>query len=98
MEFALVDGVRASPQPKLKGACEFCARTTIAKCGPKIMWHWSHAGKKHCDPWWQNETEWHRQWKSYFPTEWREQRRFDDDGNEWHIADILIVHQISSAN
>lgn len=51
MEFALVDGVRASPQPKLKGACEFCARTTIAKCGPKIMWHWSHAGKKHCDPW-----------------------------------------------
>lgn len=95
MEFALVNGVRASPQPKLKGACEFCARTTIAKCGPKIMWHWSHAGKKHCDPWWQNETEWHRQWKSYFPGEWREKRRFDDEGNEWHIADVLTPNLVA---
>jgi hypothetical protein len=41
----------------------------------------------HCDPWWENETEWHRAWKSCFPEEQREIVRFDLTG-EKHIADV----------
>lgn len=89
MEFAIVDGQRTPAQPALIGVCEYCGRRMTAKCGRQIIWHWAHAGKKYCDPWWENETAWHREWKSYFPENLREQRRFDHEGNEWHIADVL---------
>lgn len=89
MEFAIVNGERASARPDLIGSCEYCGRRMTAKCGRKIIWHWAHAGNKYCDPWWKGETAWHREWKSYFPGDWREQRRFDHEGNEWHIADVL---------
>lgn len=51
------------------------------------MWHWAHATKKHCDPWWENETDWHRSWKACFPLSWHEQIHFDTSG-EKHIADV----------
>ena len=59
----------------------------LAKCGPKVIWHWAHAGRRHCDPWWENETAWHRQWKSYFPEAAREVVHFDSTG-ERHVADV----------
>lgn len=89
MEFAIVHGQRTPAQPTITGSCEHCGRRMTAKCGRKIIWHWAHAGKKYCDPWWENETAWHREWKSYFSEDWREQRRFDCENNEWQIADVL---------
>jgi hypothetical protein len=62
-----------------------------AKCGSRVIWHWSHAGKRHCDPWWENETEWHRRWKSYFPEREREVIHFDHAG-EKHVADVKTSH------
>lgn len=59
----------------------------VAKCGPRIMHHWAHASRRDCDPWWENETEWHRQWKSLFPEDCREVSHTADDG-EVHRADI----------
>jgi hypothetical protein len=59
----------------------------ISKCGTKVLWHWAHSRRKHCDPWWENETEWHRSWKACFPEAWREQVHFDSTG-EKHIADV----------
>jgi competence protein CoiA len=59
----------------------------LSKCGTKVLWHWAHHGRKHCDPWWENETEWHRSWKACFPEEWREHVHFDGKG-EKHIADV----------
>ena len=36
----------------------------------------------------ENETQWHRAWKNYFPTEWQESNRVDSTTGEKHIADI----------
>lgn len=87
MEVALVNGERAAPAPGLKGECPLCGKPAQAKCGPIIRWHWAHAGRRHCDPWMENEGPWHRAWKSLFPSEWREVVDFDHTG-EKHIADI----------
>lgn len=63
----------------------------IAKCGEVRVWHWAHQGRRHCDPWWENETEWHRNWKGHFPTDWQEIVQFAGDG-ERHIADVKTRH------
>ena len=59
----------------------------IAKCGDIYTHHWAHKGRRICDRWWENETEWHRAWKDHFPTEWQEKVLLADDG-EKHIADV----------
>jgi competence protein CoiA len=59
----------------------------VSKCGTRVIHHWAHAQKKSCDPWWENETAWHRKWKNEFPSEWREVVHFAEDG-EKHIADV----------
>jgi competence protein CoiA len=50
-------------------------------------WHWAHKGRRTCDPWWENETEWHRAWKGRFPERWQEIVHKADNG-ERHIADV----------
>ena len=59
----------------------------IAKCGPRILHHWAHYGRRNCDPWWENETSWHRRWKNLFPDDCREVCHTASDG-EVHRADI----------
>jgi hypothetical protein len=59
----------------------------ISKCGEVRVWHWAHQGRRTCDPWWENETEWHRNWKDRFPKEWQEVVQQDRNG-ERHIADV----------
>jgi hypothetical protein len=87
MKFALVNGTRQEAQPGLSGACVGCGQTMIAKCGEVRVWHWGHKGRLLCDPWWENETEWHRAWKDQFPTDWQEFVHRAEDG-ERHIADV----------
>jgi competence protein CoiA len=88
MKFALVENKRLEAFPKGKGLCICCNNETIAKCGSKRIKHWAHKNLKHCDNWWENETEWHRQWKSYFPADWQEVVHFDTITGEKHIADV----------
>mgnify|MGYP007059383837 FL=1 len=59
----------------------------IARCGEVRVWHWAHRSRRHCDPWWENETEWHRNWKEHFPADWQEIVHHAEDG-ERHIADV----------
>jgi competence protein CoiA len=59
----------------------------VAKCGPRVIHHWAHAGTRNCDPWWENETQWHREWKSRFPENCREINHVAPVG-EIHRADI----------
>jgi hypothetical protein len=59
----------------------------IAKCGPRRIPHWAHSRTKNCDPWWEPETEWHRNWKNQFPQECREVTHRAPDG-EIHRADV----------
>ena len=87
MKFALVNGQRQEPQPNLSGECLFCGDPMIAKCGEVRMWHWAHRGRRRCDLWWENETEWHRDWKGQFPVDWQEIVQHAEDG-ERHIADV----------
>jgi hypothetical protein len=59
----------------------------VAKCGEIRVWHWAHKERLLCDPWWENETEWHRAWKDQFPAECQEIIHHAEDG-ERHIADV----------
>lgn len=87
MKFALVDGARRVPEPGLSGKCPIFGHPMVAKCGPIRVHHWAHQGSPSCDPWWENETEWHRAWKGHFPEEWQEVIHETEHG-EKHIADV----------
>jgi competence protein CoiA len=87
VKYALMNGQREEAKPGLSGECPGCNRPMIAKCGELKAHHWAHAGKRVCDSWHENETEWHRAWKNQFPAEWQEIVHHADDG-ERHIADV----------
>lgn len=86
MKLALINGDKSEATKGARGFCPSCGSELIARCGEVKVNHWAHKGN-HCDPWWENETEWHRSWKSKFPIEWQEVVRFDENG-EKHIADV----------
>jgi hypothetical protein len=88
MQFALVSGSVLEPAPGLKGVCRSCASEMVAKCGQHKLWHWAHKSRVHCDPWWEPETDWHREWKNHFPKKWHETVLFDSVSGEKHIADV----------
>jgi competence protein CoiA len=86
MRFALLNDKRIEATKGAKGLCPCCGSELVAKCGEIKVHHWSH--KKKCDDhWWENETEWHRNWKNQFPHEWQEIIQKDESG-EKHIADV----------
>ena len=86
MKFALFNGERIEAKKGAKGECPCCGSELIAKCGEVYIHHWAH--KKKCDDhWWENETEWHRNWKNQLPKEWQEIIHRDESG-EKHIADV----------
>jgi len=86
MKFALFNNERIEAKKGAKGVCPSCDSELIAKCGEVYIHHWAH--KKKCDDhWWENETEWHRNWKNQFPEEWQEVIHRDKSG-EKHIADV----------
>lgn len=87
MKFALINGQNHEALPNLSGRCPACDQVVIAKCGEVKIWHWAHKGRRTCDPWWENETEWHRSWKGKFPESWQEVVHKAEDG-EKHIADV----------
>ncbi len=88
MKYSLVQNEKVGAFRGGKGQCPLCGESTIAKCGPRVMHHWSHSTLRNCDPWWENETEWHRQWKNNFPKEWQEKIHIDAKTGEKHIADV----------
>jgi competence protein CoiA len=87
MKFSVINGERQTAQPNLSGQCPLCDQAMVAKCGEVKIWHWAHKGRRTCDPWWENETEWHRTWKDRFPESWQEVVHEADNG-EKHIADV----------
>jgi len=94
MQYSLVNGERLPPFPKGKGTCAVCGADTHAKCGEVKIWHWAHRSKMECDPWWENETEWHRRWKEQFPESFREIVHTCDVTGEKHQADIKTSHNV----
>ena len=93
MRFAVVEGIRVEATPSAVGFCPGCGATLVPRCGTKKVWHWAHKGRRHCDHWWEAETEWHRSWKDRFPKEWQEIPARDEHG-ELHIADLKTPHDL----
>ena len=91
MRFALVDGQRREAESGLSGECDSCGSALVAKCGEVRVRHWAHRARRNCDPWWENETEWHRSWKARFPDDWQEVLHRAADG-ERHRADVKTAH------
>jgi competence protein CoiA len=91
MKFALVDGQRVEAQPHLSGECPGCGSVLVARCGQIRIRHWAHQGNRLCDPWWENESEWHRFWKDQFPADWQEIVHHSAD-SERHIADVKTLN------
>lgn len=87
MKYAQDNNQRIEPSPKATARCPCCGSEVVAKCGTQKVWHWAHKSKQMCDHWWENETQWHRDWKNCFPEEWQEVVHFAEDG-EKHIADV----------
>jgi competence CoiA-like predicted nuclease len=87
LKFALINGDKAEATKGARGFCPSCGSELIARCGDVKVNHWAHKGNRNCDPWWENETDWHRSWKGKFPIEWQEVIHFDESG-EKHIADV----------
>ena len=92
MKYAIVDEERVEALPGLRGICQCCGEETIAKCGQHVVWHWAHRSRRHCDPWWEPETEWHRSWKGRFPDDWQEIVHTDPKTDERHVADVKTSH------
>lgn len=88
MKFALVNGQRQEAQPDHRGVCQDCQSDMIAHCGRVKIWHWKHKRKQVCDPWWENETEWHRNWKNHFNDDWQEVCHINPKNGERHRADV----------
>jgi len=87
MKYAFVDGQRQEAQLGRPGVCPVCNSPVVAKCGDVRIYHWAHRGRRDCDPWWENETEWHLNWKNKFPSDWQEFPYTAENG-EKHRADI----------
>lgn len=88
---ALLDGERSRPVPKMRGECPYCGSEMIARCGEVKIHHWAHKSTENCDPWWENETNWHLAWKNQFPLSWQEVIHTDSETGERHIADIVTI-------
>lgn len=87
MEYSYVDGLRRSPEPGLRGLCDLCGGETVSRCGEVRIHHWAHLRIQNCDPWWENETDWHRNSKQDFPEHCREVVVISEDGKK-HRADV----------
>ena len=87
MKYAIVGGNKTEAFKGGRGICPSCNSELIARCGDVKINHWAHKGTRNCDTWWENEKEWHRQWKNNFPVEWQEIVHFDKK-DEKHIADV----------
>ena len=87
MKFALVNNEKTEATKGARALCPSCGSELIAKCGEDRVNHWAHKANRNCDPWWENETDWHRSWKGKFPIDWQEVIHFDDSGKK-HIADV----------
>lgn len=88
---AIVNGNRSRPFPGAVGHCPCCNSEMIPRCGEVKVHHWAHKSKSDCDPWWEPETDWHRNWKNEFPLRWQERVFKDKETGEKHIADLYTL-------
>jgi competence CoiA-like predicted nuclease len=82
-----INGKRVYPQRGIEAYCPICHEQVGAYCGEIYIDHWQHKIYSDCDPWHEQETDWHRDWKNEFPENWQEvvlTRK-----NDVHRADVM---------
>lgn len=89
----ILTGARLAAQKGLQAICPMCAGPLLAKCGKIMIHHWAHKASPCTDTWKENESVWHREWKSNFPIEWREKVIIDQNTGERHRADIFVPNK-----
>lgn len=94
MRFAIVDNERIEAKFGLQVICSVCQEKLFAKCGKIRVHHWSHRTEKKCDDRWENQTQWHRDWKNNYPINWQEKHHIDEETEEAHTADVLTEHNL----
>ena len=80
------DNQKISATPGVIAFCPICNTELKPKCGAINIWHFAHTSKELCDPWYEPESEWHREWKQYIKNDHREVV-ISRNGKK-HIADI----------
>lgn len=90
MKYAISDGERREAVRGLKGTCPVCEAAVTPRCGRFRAAHWAHPPGI-VDHRWEPETEWHRQWKDFFPKECQEVCHRAENG-EKHLADVKTAH------
>lgn len=95
IRYALVDGRKIEPIPGAKGICPGCKGSVIAKCGNIKVHHWAHQKIENCDKWWEPMSQWHIDWQSNFPVEWREVIIRCPNSGEFHRADIYTPNGLT---
>lgn len=90
MLYGLNNGVKIGAAPNTHAVCQCCNSELIPKCGNINVWHWAHKSKKHCDDWYEPETQWHKDWKNKFPIDCQEVVFKDEFTGEKHIADVYL--------
>ena len=46
-----------------EGFCPCCGKSLNARAGEIRRPHWAHTSVERCDEWWENEEEWHYEWR-----------------------------------
>jgi competence protein CoiA len=92
MKYAIFHEQKVEARKNAIGYCPICDSVLIPKCGEVKVKHWAHKGKRTCDIWKENETEWHRTWKNKYTEEWQEFTMFDKRTGEKHTADVRTSH------
>ena len=64
MKYALVGSERTEARPQRR--VPRLRKRNNCKMRQRRDLHWAHHPVRHCDPWWEGETEWHRTWTNHF--------------------------------
>lgn len=94
MRYALVQGRKVAPEQRgQRGVCPGCGAEVSARAfqSKHRVSHWAHLRRAECDPWWENESEWHLGWKAAISggDSAREEVIVRDRVGRWHRADVL---------
>lgn len=88
MYYANTEQGKIPAQHGVIGSCPNCGGVVIPKCGEINAHHWAHKSLNECDVWADGETDWHLNWKSFFPPEMVEVSL--EKNGEKHRADVLL--------
>jgi len=91
-DLAMLTGIsrenqKISATPNTIAFCPICNVQLRPKCGAINIWHFAHTTKDACDPWYEPESDWHREWKQFIDNNHREV--IITLNGEKHIADIV---------